>query len=291
MSEARSAWTAARGALAVLAVTVVAVLVSAPAAQATDDGQYGFLPDKDSWCLAVTEPVLTDVGTAHAFVDIEYRDVCTFPAESSVELRTADSGWRRIESDFTKASSRNDKKYTKRTIRLSDLKNNTRYFVRSRIDYLTGKAVTNEITFKTGGDPAREIHAWGRTADWPNDQKLTLSAVIPDTAKNVPVGIWAAPSGYERFSNELVWKDDVGKSSCSQLPDHYSRCTWPIEWKLGRGEPNPFPTWWWWRWGLEYKVRLCIRNSAYVESFGMQCTKEFSLIAGKSTQVDVGQGP
>jgi hypothetical protein len=290
MREVRWRRTVAKATSALVAIVAAGALLGAPAAEATNGGETAFLPEKSDWCLGASEPVLTDVGTAHAFVRFEYWDECTLPASSSVEIRSADGSWHEVEAEHTKHSDLNDKsrKWTKRTVRLSGLRNNTRYFVRTRIDYVFDDAHTNEVTFRTGGDPAREMHAWGSLSAWPNEAKMSLSAIVPDTAKNIPVGIWVAHQGYEQFSDEVDWKEDQGKSSCAQLPDHYSKCTWPISWRLGTGEPRPLPPWWW-RNGIDYRVRLCLKNTAYENEFGKQCTKEFTVVAGRATTIDVGQ--
>jgi hypothetical protein len=81
---ARGARLAVRGRiLGVLAVAAAAALalLSAPAAQATNGGAHGYLPEKDDWCLGEGEPTLTDVGTQHAFVRFDYFDDCLFPAK------------------------------------------------------------------------------------------------------------------------------------------------------------------------------------------------------------------
>jgi hypothetical protein len=294
--EARWAWLSARGrTFAALSVVAAVALLSAPAAEATDGGSHAYLPEKKDWCLGVGAPELTGVGTRHALLRLEYWDDCLFPAKSSVEIRTGDGGWREVDSDFTKTGDRQSKKWTVRIVRLGDLRNDTRYYVRSRIDYVGDTAHTSDLTFRTGGDPAREMRAQGSFGSGQGDVAISLSAIIPDAGKNVPSAVWVAPAGWEQFSDEQVWKEEVpylGKLTreCHQFSENYSKCTWQFKWRVSIGIPRPIPPFWW-KDGLEYRVHFCIENNVYSGEFGVQCTKEFTVKPGKATQVDVGQAP
>jgi hypothetical protein len=272
-------------ALAALTIAAAGALFGAAAAQATDGGEHAYLPEKSDPCLSASQPEIESVRTTEAKVNFTYFDNCTFPAFSSVEIRSAGGGWSEFASERTKS------KWTKRSVWLGGLRNDTRYFVRTRIDYLFSDAHTSELTFRTGGDAARDMHAWGNLAAFPADAKMSLSAVVTDTGRNVPVGIWVARPGFGQFSQELDWKGNDGQKTCDQLPDHYSKCTWPIRWKLGTDEPPRLPDYWWWKDEMDYRVRLCIKNTVYENAFDMQCTKEFTVTAGKAQQVDVGQAP
>lgn len=291
----RSAWpTATRRMSAVLSFAVAAALLLAPAAHATDGGKHGYLPEKDDWCLGVGEPEVTDVGTAHALVTIEYWDDCLLPAKSSIEIRSGGGGWQQVESEFTKSSDRQTKKWTVRKIRLSGLSNNTRYFIRSRIDYKLSDAHTNEVTFRTGGDPARDMRAQGTLTAQGYDQSISLTAVVPDSGKITPRALWDAPSGYEQFSDERNWNPDTPfahnlRRDCQVFTDHYSKCMWEFRWRVSIGVPTPVPPFMW-KNGLTYRLKFCIKNSLYSE-FAEPCTKEVTVRPGTAQQVDVGQGP
>ena len=82
--------TAGWAAPVTLAIVAAVALLGAPAAQATNGGSHGFLPEQKDWCLGVGAPELTAVGYLHAFVRIEYWDDCLFPAKSSIEIRSGD---------------------------------------------------------------------------------------------------------------------------------------------------------------------------------------------------------
>jgi hypothetical protein len=144
---------------AVLYLVVAAALLHAPSARATNGGSQAYLPAEKNWCLGVTAPALEDVGHLHASVRLGYRDSCLFPATSSVEIRTGDGPWREVGVEHTKSGDRRSKSWTARTIRLSNLRSNTRYEVRGRIDYLGGHAHTRDLTFATDGAPARKMRA------------------------------------------------------------------------------------------------------------------------------------
>jgi hypothetical protein len=283
----------AAGRVLLLLSIVAAALLSAPTAQATDGGSHGYLPEKNDWCLGVDTPELRDVGYLHALVRLEYWDDCLFPAKSSIEIRSGDGGWSKVESEYTKSSDRQSKKWTVRNIRLSDLHNNTRYFIRSRIDYGTGDAHTSELTFRTGGNPAKEMRAQGTLPASQVDASISLSAVIPDEGKITPRAIWVAPSGYEQYSDEQPWREQTPfashlKRDCQTFTDNYSKCTWQFQWRVSIGVPRPVPPFMW-KDGLQYRVRFCIANSVYSPAFGDQCTKEFTVQPGKAAQIDVGQ--
>jgi hypothetical protein len=293
----RSGWTppAWKRMLGFLLLVATAALVVAPAAQATNGGSRGYLPDQKDWCLGVTAPELKDVGYLHAFVRLEYWDDCLFPAKSSIEIRSGDSGWQEVGSEYTQSTDRHTKKWNVRTIRLSDLRNNTRYYVRSRIDYTGDDAHTSELTFKTGGDPAREMRAQGNLGAGQGDASIVLSAVIPDTGKITPSAIWTAPSGYDQFSGDYPWSEQTPFAGglaheCHPFTDNYEKCTWQFKWRVSIGVPRPVPPFMW-KDGLAYRLRFCIKNSAYANEFGDQCTKEVSVVPGKASKIDVDQAP
>lgn len=281
--------------LGFLSLVAIAALAVAPAAQATNGGSHAYLPEQKDWCLGVTAPELKEVGFFHALVRIEYWDDCLLPAKSSIEIRSGDGGWREVGSEFTKSSDRQSKKWSVRTILLGDLRNNTRYYIRSRIDYTGDDAHTSELTFRTGGDPARDMRAQGNlVAGWA-DASITLSAVIPDAGKSTASAIWVAPNGFDQFSGDYAWSNQTPFATnlahdCRSFTDNYEKCTWQFKWRVSIGVPRPVPPFMW-KDGLEYRLRFCIRNSVYAKEFGDQCTRDVTFVPGKTTKIDVDQAP
>jgi hypothetical protein len=272
-----------------------AALVVAPTAQATNGGSHAYLPEKNDWCLGVTAPELKEVGYYHAVVRLEYWDDCLLPAKSSIEIRSGDSGWREVGSEFTKSSDRQSKKWNVRTIGIGDLRNDTRYYIRSRIDYVGDDAHADELTFKTGGDPARDMRAQGTLGAGQTDASLVLSAVIPDAGESTATAIWIAPSGFDRFSGDAAWSKETPFASglahdCHPFTDNYQRCTWQFKWRVSIGVPQPTPRFMW-KDGLQYRLRFCIKNSVYAKEYGDQCTKEVTVVPGKAAKVDADQAP
>jgi hypothetical protein len=94
-----------------------------------------------------------DVGYLHALVRLEYWDDCLFPAKSSIEIRSGDGGWSKVESEYTKSSDRQSKKMDR------------------------------------AQHPAQrspQQHAQGTLAAGQVDASISLSAVIPDEGKITP---------------------------------------------------------------------------------------------------------
>lgn len=284
-----------RRALALLSLAATAALFGVPAAQATNGGSHGYLPEQKDWCLGVSAPELKEVGYHHALVRLEYWDDCLLPAKSSIEIRSGDGGWREVESEFTKSSDRQSKKWSVRNVQLSGLSNNTRYYIRSRIDYTGDDAHTSELTFRTGGDPAREMRAQGTLGAGQGDASIVLSAVIPDAGKSTASAIWVAPNGYEQFSGEQPWSKQTPFASnlaqeCHAFTDNYEKCSWQFKWRISIGVPRPVPPFMW-KDGLEYRLRFCIRNSVYTKEFRDQCTKEVTVVPGRASKVEADQAP
>lgn len=149
--------SAAKVTVASLTIAATVALSGAPVARATDGGEHAYLPRASDWCLGASQPKIESVGATFAFVEFEYRDECTFLAWSSVEIRSeSGGGWRNVGLERTKPIESDDKgKWLKRRVGLSELRDGTRYFVRTRIDYLFSDAHTNELEFRTARRPRR----------------------------------------------------------------------------------------------------------------------------------------
>jgi hypothetical protein len=56
------------------------------------------------------------------------------------------------------------------------------------------------------------------------------------------------------------------------------------------GVPRPVPPFMW-KDGLAYRLRFCIKNSAYTKYYGDQCTKEVTVVPGTASRVEADQAP
>jgi hypothetical protein len=286
----------------VLALVMIGAAASAPGAGAITfkDGK-AFLPPQvrgpEGACLFVRPVVMTGVGTSHAKLTYLYQDFCAFPAKTSLEVRWGDEDWKQVEEVFTRTTYET---LLTRDIRLGDLPRHTRISVRTRIDYLGETARTGSVSFKTDGDPARDLRATGKTPAVDHIgcnhciYSVRLTATIPTTGNTVADAEWGRNGGYEKQQRFCA---TCGGSNvpmtCAEATENYRTCTWDFRWRLEYGEKKANERDFSLAQGYTYNLRLCLSNDIYEQEFGRQCTEQFEFKrVGEqepSRQIDVGQ--
>jgi hypothetical protein len=296
------------GAMLVAATTLTSMV--AIKAIADDEAK---LPFKSSSCLTAKAPHITDVGTAHAKLEFAYKDSCTFPAQSSVEFRGGDDDWQVSDREHTSDTfNSKDGRYdfVTRNVRLGGLRNNTRYRVRTRIDYLEKDDMTDSRGFRTGGDPARDLAIKGKTNTCPTScsqiATINFSALVPTTGGNQASIQWGTSTGYgdeEQFPDR---QDNDTWPKCDPRPDDYFYCTWRVRFAgvapvgqqcQGSGlNQNCFPIYrntprYWFGSGQTYHFRALVKNDVYSRYFGTQRTEDVELkqVGDSRTEFEAGR--
>jgi hypothetical protein len=229
-------------------------------------------------CLKGKKIHAKDVGTAHVLFEYDYYDDCPAPARTWVEYR-AGGDWSETWSIFTKNT--NDA-FVTRDLRIGGLKRNTRYEMRSRIEFFGDRRSTDPVSFRTGGDPARDVVISGEARDFGATSVRVRALVTTAGDNDVRLNINQIGGNRHHGGGKLE------RISCDQRPGDYALCEWGAGLKLVRfAQDRPDHGFWTWA-GSQYAANAVVSNSLYTREFGDQKTQDAFFVAGTSSSFEAG---
>jgi hypothetical protein len=247
----------------------LAILAAAPAAAQAENAGLGSGP-----CLQAQPPTIQRVSPDAVHYGYRFSDSCVFPARTSIEIRPAGGAWREVHGQYTPPTHGD---WTARAQSIGDLQRDTRYELRSRIEYLGRDATTSSVFFDTGGEMAHDIHTFAHRRG--GALEIGVSAIVSPIEK-YDVELRIAETDREGSDRTLP----LPYAHCEPGPGSGERCTWQIDLRvLPQGGVAHLPGKNWIVDGLRYRAVPTLTRSVYDRSFGDT--------PAPPLEFTVGQGP